>query len=407
MMKTLLLATTAVLGVALSAPLFAFPAHAQTSDNVIRIGVLNDRSGGVADLAGEGSVVAARMAVEDFGGIVGGAKIEVVFADHQNKADIAASITRQWIDVDKVDVIVDVPNSSAALAVQEVTREKKRIFLMSGPGTTDLTGKACSPYGFHWTYDNYAMAGGTARALVEQGYKTWFLITADYAFGHSLEAETTKMVTALGGRVLGSVRHPFGSADFSSYLLQAQASGAQVVALANAGADAPNALKQAVEFGLTQGDQKLAGLLMFITDIHGLGLETAQGLLLTDGFYWDQDADARAWSEKFQKRHNRMPTMVQAGVYSATRHYLQAIKDAGTDNADTVAKTMRATPVNDMFAKNGRIAANGRMFHDMHLVRVKKPAEAKGPWDYFEIIKTISADQAFLDPAKSGCPLVK
>jgi branched-chain amino acid transport system substrate-binding protein len=397
MMKTLLLATTAVLGVALSAPLFAFPAHAQTSDNVIRIGVLNDRSGGVADLAGEGSVVAARMAVEDFGGIVGGAKIEVVFADHQNKADIAASITRQWIDVDKVDVIVDVPNSSAALAVQEVTREKKRIFLMSGPGTTDLTGKACSPYGFHWTYDNYAMAGGTARALVEQGYKTWFLITADYAFGHSLEAETTKMVTALGGRVLGSVRHPFGSADFSSYL----------AAVANAGADAPNALKQAVEFGLTQGDQKLAGLLMFITDIHGLGLETAQGLLLTDGFYWDQDADARAWSEKFQKRHNRMPTMVQAGVYSATRHYLQAIKDAGTDNADTVAETMRATPVNDMFAKNGRIAANGRMFHDMHLVRVKKPAESKGPWDYFEIIKTISADQAFLDPAKSGCPLVK
>jgi branched-chain amino acid transport system substrate-binding protein len=406
-MKTLLLATTAVLGVALSAPLLAIPANAQISDNVVRIGVLNDRSGGVADLAGEGSAIAARIAVEEFGGSVVGARIEVVTADHQNKADIAAITARQWIDSDKVDVIVDVPNSSAALAVQEVTREKKRIFLMSGPGTTDLTGKACSPYGFQWTYDNYAMAAGTARALVEQGSETWFLITADYAFGHSLEAETTKMVTALGGRVLGSVRHPFGSSDFSSYLLQAQASGAQVVALANAGADAPNALKQAVEFGLTQGDQKLAGLLMFITDIHGLGLETAQGLLLTDGFYWDQDADARAWSEKFQKQHGRMPTMVQAGVYSATRHYLQAIKDAGTDRADTVAEKMRATPVNDMFAKNGRIAANGRMFHDMHLVRVKKPEESRGPWDYFEIVKTIPADQAFLDPAKSGCPLVK
>jgi branched-chain amino acid transport system substrate-binding protein len=399
-MRTILLA-----GVALSA-LASGAAQAQMSDNVIRIGVLNDRSGIYADLAGEGSAIAARMAAEEFGNAIGGAKIEIVVADHQNKADIAANAARQWIDTDKVDVIADVPNSAAALAVQGITKDKKRIFLMSGPGSTDLTGKACSPYGFHWTYDNHAMAAGTARALVEQGKKSWYMVTADYAFGHSLENETTGMVKQLGGKVNGAVRHPLGTSDFSSFLLQAQGSGAQVIGLANAGGDTTNAVKQAAEFGITQGGQSLAGLLLFIQDIHALGLQTAQGLMLTTGFYWDMDDAKRAWSKAFMEKTGKAPSMVQAGVYSAVKHYLKAVKEVGSDDADKVAAKMKELPVDDMFAK-GKVAANGRMMHDMYLAQVKAPAESKGAWDYYRIVKTIPAEQAFLDPKDSGCPLVK
>lgn len=399
-MRTILLA-----GVALAA-LTCGTAQAQMSDGVIKIGVLNDRSGIYADLAGEGSAVAARMAAEEFGNAIGGAKIEIIVGDHQNKADIAANLARQWLDTDHVDVIADVPNSAAALAVQGITRDKKRIFLMSGPGSTDLTGKTCSPYGFHWTYDNHAMAAGTGRALVEQGKKSWFFITADYAFGHSLENETATMVNQLGGKVQGAVRHPLGTSDFSSFLLQAQGSGAQVIGLANAGGDTTNAVKQAAEFGITQGGQSLAGLLLFIQDVHALGLQTAQGLMLTTGFYWDMDDAKRAWSKAFMAKTGKAPSMVQAGVYSAVKHYLKAVQAVGSDDADKVAAKMKELPVDDMFAK-GTVAANGRMMHDMYLVQVKTPAESKAPWDYYKIVKTIPAAQAFIDPKDSGCPLVK
>ncbi len=400
-MRTFLLAGTALL------TLGGGVAQAQVSNDVVRIGVLNDRSGIYADLAGEGSAIAARMAAEEFGGKVAGAPIEIVAADHQNKADIAASKAREWVDTGNVDVIADVPNSAAALAVQGITKEKKRIFLMSGPGATALTGAQCSPYGFHWAYDNYAMAAGTGRALVEQGKKNWYFVTADYAFGQSLEEETTKMVTKLGGKVVGTVRHPLGTADFSSFLLQAQASKADVIGFANAGGDATNAVKQAAEFGITQSGQSLAGLLLFITDIHALGLQAAQGLMFTEGFYWDLDDQTRAWSKAFEAKAGKKPTMVQAGVYSAVKHYLKAVEAAKTDDSDKVAAKMRELPVEDMFAKKGKVAANGRLFHDMYLVRVKAPGESKGPWDYYQIVKTIPADTAFLDPALSGCPLVK
>ncbi|AWJ91711.1 ABC transporter permease (plasmid) [Azospirillum baldaniorum] len=400
MLKTLLCGTALL-------ALTAGAAHAQVSNNVIKIGVMNDRSGIYADLAGEGSAIAARLAAEEFGGKIAGAPIEIVVADHQNKADIAANTAREWIDAGNVDVIADVPNSAAALAVQGITKDKKRIFLMSGPGSTDLSGKSCSPYGFQWTYDNYAMAAGTARALVEQGKKNWYFITADYAFGHSLEDETSKMVKQLDGKVAGNVRHPLGNADFSSYLLQAQASKADVIGLANAGGDATNAVKQASEFGITQSGQSLAGLLLFISDIHALGLQASQGLLLTTGFYWDADEQTREWTKKFEAKAGRKPTMVQAGVYSAVRHYLKAVEAVGSDDPDKVAAKMRETPVADMFTKNGKIAANGRMFHDMYLAQVKTPGESKAPWDYYKIVKTIPAEQAFLDPAKSGCALVK
>ncbi|WP_448206325.1 ABC transporter substrate-binding protein [Azospirillum sp. sgz302134] len=400
MLKTLLCGTALL-------ALTAGAAHAQVSNNVIKIGVMNDRSGIYADLAGEGSAVAARMAAEEFGNKVAGAPVEIVVADHQNKADIAANKAREWVDAENVDVIADVPNSAAALAVQGITKDKKRIFLMSGPGSTDLTGKSCSPYGFQWTYDNYAMAAGTARALVEQGKKSWFFITADYAFGHSLEDETSKMVKQLGGKVAGAVRHPLGTSDFSSFLLQAQGSKADVIGLANAGGDTTNAVKQASEFGITQSGQSLAGLLLFISDVNALGLQAAQGLMLTTGFYHDMNDETRAWSKKFMEKTGKMPTMVQAGVYSAVRHYLKAVEAVGSDDPDKVAAKMRELPVNDMFAKNGKIGPNGRMFHDMYLAQVKTPAESKAPWDYYKIVKTIPAQQAYLDPAQSGCSLVK
>jgi branched-chain amino acid transport system substrate-binding protein len=381
-------------------------AQAEISGNAVKIGVMNDQSGLYADLAGRGSVEAARMAVEDFGGSVNGAAIEVLSADHQNKPDVGSNIVRQWIDVDDVDVIVDVPTSSVALAVTEIVKEKDRVFLVSGAATTELTGAACSPNTIHWTYDTYALAVGTGRAMVQEGGDSWFFITADYAFGHQLEEDTATVVEEMGGEVLGSVRHPLSSSDFSSYLLQAQGSGAKVIGLANAGTDTTNSIKQANEFGITQAGQQLASLLMFLSDVNALGLEVAQGLILTTGFYWDMDDDTRAWSERFNERVGQMPTMVQAGVYSAVTHYLNAIQAAGSDQAKAVVEQMKATPVNDFFAKDGTIREDGRMVHDMYLARVKSPDESEGPWDYYEILRTIPADQAYLPLSESECPLV-
>jgi len=378
----------------------------QISGDVVKIGVMNDRSGLYADLGGEGSVVAVRMAVEEMGGKVLGKNIEVTAADHQNKPDIGSNLARQWVDRDGVDVIVDVPNSGVALAVQEVLREKKKVFLMQGPATSRLTGDACSPTGIHWAYDTRALAVGTGRALVQEGGKSWFFLTADYAFGHQLEADTAAEVKKAGGTIKGSVRHPLNTADFSSFLLQAQASGAEVIGLANAGGDTITSIKQASEFGLTQsGQQRLAGLLLFLSDVHALGLQVAQDLVLTTGFYWDMDNETRAWSKKYMERTGKMPTMVQAGSYSAARHYLKAIEAAGTDDGPTVVAKMKEMPVNDMFAKNGKILANGRMVHDMYLARVKKPNESKGPWDYYEIIRTIPGNEAFATLEESGCKL--
>ncbi|PWC52838.1 ABC transporter permease [Azospirillum sp. TSO22-1] len=387
-----------------AAALMAGTAQAQgISGDKVKIGVLNDRSGLYADLGGEGSAVAARMAAEEFGNKVAGKPVEIITADHQNKADIGSSITRQWLDTDGVDVIVDVPNSGVALAVQEITKEKKKIFLMLGPATSRLTGDACSPTGFHWAYDTRALAVGTGRAMVKEGGDTWFFLTADYAFGHQLEADTMAEVKTAGGTVKGVVRHPLNSSDFSSFLLQAQGSGAKIVGLANAGGDTINSIKQAAEFGITQGGQKLAGLLLFLSDVHALGLNVAQDLVLTTGFYWDMDDEKRAWSKKYMEKTGKMPTMVQAGTYSAVRHYLKAIEAAGTDEGLAVSKKMKETPVNDMFAKNGKILANGRMVHDMYLARVKKPGESKGPWDYYQILRTIPGDEAFFTVEQSGC----
>ena len=381
-------------------------AHAQISGDVVKIGVMNDQSGLYADLAGQGSVEAARMAVEDFGGSVNGAAIEVLSADHQNKPDIGSNIVREWIDVDDVDVIVDVPTSSVALAVTEIVKEKDKVFLVSGAATTELTGEACSPNTIHWTYDTYALAVGTGRAMVQEGGDSWFFITADYAFGHQLEEDTSTVVQEEGGEVLGAVRHPLSSSDFSSYLLQAQGSGAKVIGLANAGTDTTNSIKQATEFGITQAGQQLAALLLFLTDVNALGLDVAQDLVLTTGFYWDMNDETRAWSERFNERVGQMPTMVQAGVYSAVTHYLNAIQEAATDDAKTVVEQMKATPVNDFFAKNGTIREDGRMVHDMYLARVKTPEESKQQWDYYEILRTIPGDQAFLPLSESSCSLV-
>jgi branched-chain amino acid transport system substrate-binding protein len=396
-----------VLGACVSAiAVLGGAAQAEISGNAVKIGVMNDQSGLYADLAGQGSVEAARMAVEDMGGSVGGAAIEVLSADHQNKPDVGSNVVRQWIDVEDVDVIVDVPTSSVALAVNEIVKEKDRVFLVSGAATTQLTGEACSPNTIHWTYDTYALAVGTGRAMVQEGGDSWFFITADYAFGHQLEEDTSTVVQEEGGQVLGAVRHPLSTADFSSYLLQAQGSGAKVIGLANAGTDTTNAIKQANEFGITQAGQQLASLLLFLSDVNALGLDVAQDLVLTTGFYWDMDDDTRAWSERFNERVGQMPTMVQAGVYSAVAHYLKAIEAAGSDQAKPVIEQMKATPVNDFFAKNGTIRADGRMVHDMYLARVKSPDESTQKWDYYEILRTIPGDQAFLPLAESTCPLV-
>jgi branched-chain amino acid transport system substrate-binding protein len=396
--RTLALALALALGA-------AAPAAAQLSDGVVKVGVLTDMTGAYSDLAGPGSVAAAQMAVEDFGGKVLGKPIVLISADHQNKADIASSTARRWFDEQQVDVIADLVTSSTALAVMPVAAEKKRITLLSGPGSTPIEGDKCTAYNVHYTYNTYAMAAGTGRAVVQQGGKTWFFITADYVFGKSLEADTAKVVEAAGGKVLGDVKAPFPTTDFSSYLLQAQGSGAAIVGLANAGADTVNSIKQANEFGLTK-KQSLAGLLVFLSDIHSLGLATAKGMYLTTAFYWDRDEASRAWSKRFFERTKRMPTMVQAGVYSELMHYLEAVKAAGTDDADKVMAKMREMPVNDFFAHNGRIGPDGLHRHDMYLAQVKSPEESKYPWDYYRIVKTIPAADAF-QPPDTSCPLVK
>jgi branched-chain amino acid transport system substrate-binding protein len=401
----LLLAGVAAVG------LLAGAAQAQQgkiSNDVVKIGVLNDQSSLYADISGQGSVVAARMAAEDVGGKVLDKPIEIIFADHQNKPDVGAAIARRWIDEEGVDAISDVPTSSVALAIQGITRDKKRIFLMSGPASSDLTGKQCSPYGFHWTYDTYALANGTGAAMVKQGGDTWYFLTADYAFGHALERDTSNAVKEAGGKVLGSVRHPLNTNDFSSFLLQAQGSGAKVIGLANAGGDTINSIKQASEFGIVQGGQKLAGLLVFITDVHALGLKTANGLVVTTAYYWDQNDDTRKWAKRYMERMGgKAPTMVQAGVYSGVKHYLEAIKAAGTDDPDAVAKKMRETKINDFMTKDGTIREDGRVMRDMYLVEVKKPEESKGPWDYYKILRTIPANEAYRPLDKGECPLVK
>jgi branched-chain amino acid transport system substrate-binding protein len=382
-------------------------ASAEISGDVVKIGVLNDMSSLYADISGPGSVEAARMAIADFGGTVNGKKIELISADHQNKPDIGSAIATQWFDNDGVDVIVDVPTSSVALAVQEVARNKGKVFLISGAAASDLTGKACSPTSVHWTYDTVALANGTGSAVVKAGGDTWFFITADYAFGHALERDTAKVVEDNGGKILGKVRAPLNTPDFSSFLLQAQSSKAKIIGLANAGGDTINSIKQAAEFGIVEGGQKLAGLLVFITDINSLGLQTANGLQLTEAFYWDQNDATRAWSKRFTEKMKRQPTMVQAGVYGAIMHYLAAIKATGSDDGLIVVKQMKATPVDDFMTKNGKIREDGTLVRDMYLFEVKKPSESKGPWDYYKQIAVIPGEEAFKLPGPNQCPLVK
>jgi branched-chain amino acid transport system substrate-binding protein len=393
------------LALALASP--AAAAAAKVSDDVVKIGVLTDMSGYYADLSGPGSVTAARMAVEDFGGKVLGKPIEIVSADHQNKADIASNTARKWFDEEKVDVIADLVSSSTAGAVMPVAAEKKRITLLSGPATTAFTGDKCTAYNVHYTYNNWALANGTGREVVKQGGDTWFFVTADYVFGKSLEEDTTNVVKASGGKVLGFARHPSpGTTDFSSYLLQAQASGAKIIGLANAGGDTIGCIKQAKEFGITP-KQSLAGLLVFISDIHSLGLDIAKGMYLTTAFYWDMNDETRKWSKRFFERQKRMPSMIQAGVYSAVTHYLNAVKATGTDDADAVIAKMKATPVNDFFSKGSKIGPDGLHRHNMYLVRVKSPQESKYPWDYYQIVKTIPPAEAFPSVEAQKCPLVK
>jgi branched-chain amino acid transport system substrate-binding protein len=384
-------------------------AQSKVSDDVVKIGVLTDLSGLYSDLAGLGSVLAANMAVEDFAKdhMVLGKKIEIVSADTQNKPDVAANKAREWYDKDKVDVIVDLVATNVALAVMEVADQKKKISMVSGAASTPITNDKCTPVNVHWMYDTYALSVGTADAVVAQGGKTWFFITADYAFGHALEKDASAVVVAKGGQVVGSVKHPFPGSDFSSFLLKAQASKAQIIALANAGSDTINSVKQAAEFGITAGGQKIVPLLMFITDIHSIGLKTAQGMLLTEGFYWDQNDATRAWSKRFFEKHKKMPTMVHAGVYGSVLHYLKAVKAAGTDDTMAVMAKMREMPVSDPLVGKGKIREDGRMVHDMLLLEVKKPSESKTPWDYYNVKAVIPGDQAFQPLSKSTCKLVR
>jgi branched-chain amino acid transport system substrate-binding protein len=398
------LAATLAAGVALA--VLVNPVSAQTiSDDVVKIGVLTDMSSLYADATGKGSVAAVQMAVADYGGKVKGKPVEVVYADHQNKPDVGISIARNWYDNEKVDAIFDVPTSSVALPISALTREKNKININSGGGSSDLTGPACSPNTVHWTYDTYALSNVAGKAMVKAGEDTWFFVTADYAFGQALERDAANVVTSNGGKVLGDVRHPLNTSDFSSFLLQAQASNAKVIGLANAGGDTTNALKQASEFGIMPG-QKMIALLMEITDVHSLGVKATQGLIVTDAFYWDRDDESRAFSKRFYEKVGHMPSMIQAGLYSATMHYLKAIEAIGTDEAPKVMEQMRKMPVNDFFAKNGKIRIDGRMVHDMYLFEVKKPEESKGEWDLYKLIATVPGDEAFRPLDKGGCPLV-
>lgn len=395
-----------MLALALAGCLAAGAAGAST-DTAIRIGVLNDQSGTYSDFGGATSVVAARMAVEDFGGTVLGKKIEILSADHQNKPDIGSTIARKWFDVEGVDAIADLTNSAVALAVQGLAQERGKITLASGPFSTRLTSEACSPTGFHWAFDTYAASVGTAKAVVESGGKKWFLLVADYAFGNQMAADLTKTVVANGGQVVGQAKHPLNTLDFASFLLQAQNSKAQIIGLANGGSDTVNSIKQAAEFGIVEGGQKLVALAIVISDVHALGLPLAKGLIATTAYYWDRDDASREWGKRFFERTQRMPGMVQASVYSSVLHYLKAMKAAGTDDGKVVAEKMREMPVHDFFAQNGTVRQDGRMAHDMYLFEVKTPQESKAPWDYYKILKTIPADQVTIPLAESKCPLVK
>lgn len=380
---------------------------AAQAETQIKLGVLNDMSSLYADISGPGSVVAAKLAVEDFAKINPDLKVEVIGADHQNKPDIGSNIARQWYDRENVDVILDTTTSSVALAVSEVTKEKKKIFIPSGGGTSDLTGKSCSPYTVHWTYDTWALANGTGSAMTKQGADTWYMLVADYAFGAALERDTTEAVTKAGGKVVGSVKHPLNSSDFSSFLLRAQASKAKVVALANAGSDMINTIKQAAEFGLTQSGQSLAGLLIFSSDVKALGLQAAQGLVLTEAFYWDQTDATRAFSKRFAEKFNgKMPTSSQAGVYSSVLHYLKAVTAAKSKDSDAVMAKMKELPIDDALFGKGSIRPDGRAIHNMYLYQVKKPSESKGEWDLYKVLATIPADEAFRPMDQGGCPLV-
>ena len=396
-MKSVWLAAAAIGGVLIAGPVSA---------QVVKIGILNDQSGVYADYGGKYSVEAARMAIEDFGGEVLGQKIEMVTADHQNKPDLAVSIARRWYDTENVDMITELTTSSVALAVQELSKEKKKIDIVVGAASSRITGDACTPYGFHWAFDTHALAVGTGGALVKAGGDSWFFLTADYAFGYSLEKDTTEIVTANGGKVLGSVRVPLNSSDFSSFLLQAQSSKAKIIGLANAGLDTTNSIKQAAEFGIVSGGQKLAGLLVTLAEVNGLGLQAAQGIVLTEGFYWDRDDKSRAFGERFFKRTGRMPSMIHAGTYSATLQYLKAVKAAGTKDSAAVARKLKELPVDDAFAQ-GKVLENGRMVHDLYLFEVKKPSESKKPWDYYKQLAVVPGDKAFPSAKDSGCPLTK
>jgi branched-chain amino acid transport system substrate-binding protein len=381
-------------------------AHAQIPGGGVRIGILNDQAGPYGDFGGKTSVDAARMAAEDFGGKVLGRPIEIIVGDHQNKPDVASAIARRWFDTEGVSAIAELTNSAVALLVQQVAKEQGKITLSTGPATTRLTNEDCSPTGFHWAFDTYSQAVGTARAVVAEGGRSWFLLVADYAFGHQMASDLNKVVKASGGSIVGEVRHPLNTADFSSFLLQAQSSKAQVIGLASAGADTINSVKQAAEYRIAASGQKLAGLVVVISDIHALGLATANGLIFTTAFYWDRDEPSRAWSKRFFERTGRMPGMVQAGTYSAVLHYLKAIAAAGTTDGKAVAGKMRELPVDDFFAK-GRVREDGRMMHDMYLVEVKTPAESKAAWGYYKVLRRIPAEQVAQPLSESKCPLVK
>ncbi|WEF31969.1 ABC transporter substrate-binding protein [Pseudoduganella chitinolytica] len=384
----------------------SFTAHAQVSGDTIKIGFITDMNGLYTDIDGAGGAEAIKMAIADAGVVIAGKKVEFISADHQNKADIAASKAREWFDQQGVDMLIGGTNSGANLAMAKVAADKKKIFISIGAGSSRLTNEECTPYTIHYAYDTVALARGTGGAIVKQGGKNWYFMTADYAFGHSLEKDTADVVKTGGGKVLGAVKHPLSASDFSSFLLQAQGSKAQILGLANAGGDAINAIKAANEFGVTKS-MKLAGLLIFINDIHSLGLNATQGMYLTDGWYWDANAETRAWSKRYFAKMKKEPSMLQAADYSAASNYLKAVKAVGTDDSDKVMAHLKKTPINDMFTKNGVIRPDGRMVHDMYLMEVKKPAESKYPWDYYKLVATIPGDQAYMTKAETKCSLWK
>lgn len=385
---------------------FSLPAQAQISGDVVKIGFITDLSGVYSDVDGNGGAEAIRMAIADMGGAVNGKKVQLLVADHQNKPDIAASRAREWFDREGVDLLIGGTNSGASLAMAKVAAEKKKVFIAIGSGTAQLTNEQCTPYTVHYAYDTVALARGTGATMLKQGGKSWYFLTADYAFGQSLEKDTADVVKAGGGTVVGSVKHPLSASDFSSFLLQAQGSKAQVLGMANAGGDLINAVKAANEFGLTK-KMKLAGLLVFINDVHTLGLNTTQGMYLTDGWYWDRTPESRAWAKRYFAKMKKQPSMLQAGDYSATMHFLNAVKATGSDNADKVMAHLKATPINDMFAKNGVIRPDGRMVYDMYLMQVKSPKESKGAWDYYKVVATIPGEQAYTKKAETKCALWK